>query len=50
VHSKVHRIPHPLLFQWFLCTLQAKKRCPACIGFAGMRRKVEGALCHDAAL
>ena len=28
----VHRIPYPFLFQWFLCTAQAKKPCPACIG------------------
>jgi hypothetical protein len=32
VHSQVHRIPYPFLFQWFLCTAQAKKPCPACIG------------------
>jgi hypothetical protein len=37
VHSKVHRIPRPFLFQWFLCTAQAKKLCLACIGFAVMR-------------
>jgi hypothetical protein len=34
VHRKVHRIPYPLFFQWFLCTVQAKKPCPACMEFA----------------
>lgn len=34
VHSKVHRITFPLLFQWFLCTVQAKRPCLGCIEFA----------------
>lgn len=34
MHRKVHRNPHSLLFQWLLCTAQAKEPCPPCIGFA----------------
>lgn len=34
MHSKVHRITFPLLFQWFLCTVQAKRPCVGCIEFA----------------
>lgn len=35
MHSQVHRIPYPFSFQSFLCTAQAKKPRPACIGLAG---------------
>lgn len=31
MHSKVHRITFPLLFQWFLCTVQAKRPRLGCI-------------------
>jgi len=34
VHSRVHRITFPLLFQWFLCTVHAKRPCLGCIEFA----------------
>ena len=34
VHSRVHRILYPVLFQRFLCTVYAKRPCSACIGSA----------------
>ena len=32
MHSRVHVIPYPVLFQRFLCTVRAQKPCSACIG------------------
>ena len=34
MHSKMRRNPYSLLFQWLLCTAQAKEPCPPCMGFA----------------